>query len=336
VAAAPFRNMKTHVAFLAVSVLCLESAVLAGSAAAQVPAAPAEVSPAAPPGPPLPPAPPPPPPPTPVDTAPPTPVNAGAVPPAAPAPPVTPPASAPVPPAASAAAVAPVVPAAPPPPVARGLGAPRYRDAHHDRLLLAPTAETNPKGSFYATSYEIAFLQVGYSLSDTTQLSVTATPPLGEARVVPADISLKTVLLREPHVSVAAIGSASGIVGFEEFSGFLGRAGAVASFCPDAPECRFSFSMSTNMALIGPGSLLFSGAGVSFRAGRIVSIIAEVDSLIPLGEVVGEANGLLGGVGVRLSGRAWGVDIALMKAGKAGSEPSDVVPFVAATYRYVP
>lgn len=226
-----------------------------------------------------------------------------------------------------------------PPPVAdidRGLGRPRYRDAHHDRLLLAPTAETNPKGSFYATSYEIVLLQLGYSLSDTTQLSLTTTPPLGDAQVIPADISIKTVLLREPHVSVAAIASASGILGFEEFSGFLGRGGAVVSFCTDVPDCRLSFSMSSNIALIGPASLLFNGAGVSFRAGRIVSLIAELDSLIPLGEVVGEANGLLGGVGVRLSGRAWGVDMALMRAGKARADVSNVVPFLAVTYRYVP
>ncbi len=94
--------------------------------------------------------------------------------------------------------------------------------------------------------------------------------------------------------------------------------------------------MSTNIALLGPASLLFNGAGLNFRAGRLVSLIAELDTLIPLGEVAGEANGLLGGVGVRLSGRAWGVDLGLIKAGKAGAESSSVLPFLAATYRYVP
>jgi len=210
------------------------------------------------------------------------------------------------------------------------------RDAHNDRLFLAPTAETNPRGSFYATSYEIVLLQLGYAVSDTTQISLTLTPPLGEVGAVPGDISIKTVLLREPHVSVAAIASASGVVGFEEFSGFLGRAGGVATFCADAVECRLAFSMSTNIALIGPASLLFSGAGLSYRAGRIVSVIAELDTLIPLGEVTGEANGLLGVGGVRLSGRAWGVDLALMKAGKARSASSNLLPFLAVTYRYLP
>jgi hypothetical protein len=252
------------------------------------------------------------------------------------------PGSAPGPAPVSAPAPAPALAPAPAPapaPVAgidRGLGLPRLRDAHNDRLLFAPTAETNPRGSFYATSYEIVLLQLGYALTDSTQLSLTLTPPIGEEGVIPGDISIKTVLLREPHVSVAGLVSASGIIGFEEFSGFLGRVGGVASFCVSEPECPLTFSMSSNIALAGPASLVFSGAGLNFRAGRIVSIIAELDTLIPLGEVAGQANGLLGGAGVRLSGRAWGVDMALMKAGQARSAPSSVFPFLAVTYRYVP
>jgi hypothetical protein len=220
--------------------------------------------------------------------------------------------------------------------IQRGLGAPRVRDAHLDRLLIAPTAETHPRGSFHLTSYEIVILQFGYALTDDTQIAITGTPPLGDERVIPGDISIKTVLLRRPRVTLAAIGSASGILGFEEFSGFLGRAGAVATFCTESIECRLSLSMSSNVALAGPASVLFNGVGVNFRAGKIVFLIVELDTLIPLTELVGEANALVGGVGVRLSGRAWGVDLALLKGGKARSEPGPVVPFLAVTYRYVP
>lgn len=202
--------------------------------------------------------------------------------------------------------------------------------------MFAPTAETHPRGSFYATSYYIVLLQLGYAITDSTQISLTAVPPIGPERIVPGDISIKSTLLRTPHVSLAAIGSASGILGFEEFSGFLGRAGAVATFCAEERECRLSFSVGSNVALAGPASVLFNGAGVSYRAGRIVSLIAELDTILPLGEPVGEANGLLGGVAVRLSGRAWGVDLGLLKAGKARAEASELLPFLAASYRFVP
>jgi hypothetical protein len=331
--------MKAHPAFLAFSVLCLLSASTIPRASAQTPAASAEVDPPSPPA--LSVEPPPPilapttAPPTAVDTTLTTPVHTE---PPAPAPPsaTPPPATAPLPPtpvvtAASGRAKPPSPAVAP-----HGLGAPRLRDAHHDRLLIAPTAETNPSGSFYATSYEIFLLQIGYSLSDSTQISLTATPPLGDEGIVPGDISIKTVVLREPHVSVAAIASASGVVGFEEFSGFLGRAGGAVTLCADAHECPISISLGSSFALAGPASVWFNGVGVNWRVGRIVSLIAEVDTLLPLAEPVGEANGVLGGVGVRLSGRAWGVDLALMKAGKAGAEASNAIPFIAATYRYVP
>lgn len=217
-----------------------------------------------------------------------------------------------------------------------GLGEPRFRDAHVDRLFFAPTAETHPRGSFYATSYYIVIAQLGYAVTDDTQISITGTPPLGDEHVLPADLSVKTMLLRSPHVRLSAIGSASGLLGVEEFSGFLGRVGGVATFCVDARGCRLGFSMSSNVALAGPASVLFSGVGLNFRAGRIVSIIAELDTALPLAELVGEANGVLGGVGVRLSGRAWGVDLGLMTAGKAREEASGLFPFLAATYRYVP
>jgi hypothetical protein len=178
--------------------------------------------------------------------------------------------------------------------------------------------------------------QIGYAVSDSTQVSVTATPPLGEEAVIPGDVSIKTVVLREPHVSVAAIASASGIIGFDEFSGFLGRAGGAVTLCANAKACPFSVSLGSSVALAGPASVWFNGVGASWRVGRIVSLLAEVDTLLPLSEPVGEANGVLGGVGVRLSGRAWGVDLAMMTAGKARASSSGLVPFLAVTYRYVP
>ncbi|HKY38463.1 MAG TPA: hypothetical protein VJN18_21115 [Polyangiaceae bacterium] len=337
--------MKAHPAFLALTVLCLGNAALMRGAWAQTRDPPPEVPP---PAPPVPAAPPPPPAPTPVDTGPPTAVNAPPPDPPAPTPalPTPPPAPAAAPaldaaaPAAAPAAAAsatPVNPDIPLPPVPPAkLVTPRYRDAHHDRLLITPTAETNPKGSFYITSYEIILLQIGYAISDFTQVSITATPPLGPDAVVPGDISIKTVVLREPRVSVAAIASATGILGFEEFSGFLGRAGGAVTLCADPHECRLCFSLGTSLALAGPASIWFNGVGVNFRVSRLVSLIAELDTLLPLSEPVGEANGALGGVGVRLSGRAWGVDLALLKAGKARSSGSDLIPFIAGTYRYVP
>jgi len=321
-------QMKGHVSLLALSVLCPALGIGEANAWAQTPAPTAD--PSVPVGAPPLPAPPAaahadgPAPPTPVDSPPPTPVHTS---------PASVPVGSPSAPPAPVVAPAPAVASTPP---RVGLGEARFRDAHVDRLFFAPTAETHPQGSFYATSYYIVVAQLGYAVTDDTQISVTGMPPVGDEHVLPLDISVKTRLLRSPHVRLAAIGSASGLLGVEEFSGFLGRVGGVATFCVDARECRLGFSMSSNVALAGPASVLFSGVGLNFRAGRIVSIIAEVATALPLAEPVGEANGVVGGAGARLSGRAWGFDLGLMTAGKAHDESSGIFPFLAATYRYVP
>lgn len=205
-----------------------------------------------------------------------------------------------------------------------------------DRVLFSPTAETNPEGSFYGTSYEILLFQVGYSPSDDTQISVTGLPPLGEDPIVPLDISVKTVVLRRPSFSVAVLGSATGILGFEELSGFLGRAGAAVTLCDPPWLCRRSLSFSSNVLLVGPASIVFSGAGATVRVSDVVTVLFELNSVVPLGEAAGELHTVFGGAGVRLSRKQWGVDLGLLRGGTAGGNLTPFIPFLAATYRHVP
>src|SRR6185295_2268577 len=107
--------------------------------------------------------------------------------PPAPAPPLAPAAAAPpapppvVPPPAPPVVAAPVVlaaPAAAPAVASPSLRAPGEPSA--DRVVLAPTAYTHPAGTFFVSSYDVVFLQAGYALSDSTQVSVTVTPMIGE------------------------------------------------------------------------------------------------------------------------------------------------------------
>jgi hypothetical protein len=186
------------------------------------------------------------------------------------------------------------------------------------------------------TSYEIFLLQVGYAPTDSTQISMTGIPPLGENPIVPFDITVKTVLLRRPSVSIAALGSATGILGFEEVSGFLGRAGAAVTLCDPPGQCKRMLSLSSNIVLIGPASLVFSGAGATIRVSDIASVLLEVNSVTPLGEPAGPFHAVFGGAGVRLSRRSWGVDLGLLRGGSAGGGLTPFIPFLAATYRYVP
>jgi hypothetical protein len=206
----------------------------------------------------------------------------------------------------------------------------RYADAHVDRVLLVPTAETHPQGTFYFSSYEVVLLQAGYAVSDRTQITLTSMPPLPREQILPLDLSLKTVLVRAPAFRVAALGSVSGIAGLEEGAGLIGRVGGVVQLCLER-TCRSSVSVGTNVALAGPAIIAGTGAGVILRATRMLSILFEVDSVIPLGTAINQVNGLIAAPGIRLSGEHLGLDLAFAR--RLDVLDGVAIPFIAATYR---
>jgi hypothetical protein len=210
-----------------------------------------------------------------------------------------------------------------PPPEARA------PDPQGDRVVLLPTATTQPSGSFFVSNYELFIFQVGYAFTDNTQVSLTAVPVPRES-VTLLDVSLKTSLYRGGLVRAAALGSVSGIAGQEVGVGFVGRAGGVAQFCL-AGACDSSLSLSTNMVLIGT-VLMVNGAGGIFRMSEHVSFLAELATMIPVGKQGGQFNGGMVGGGVRLHYTHWGFDFTLLHVLETDSDAA-TVPFVAMTWR---
>lgn len=216
---------------------------------------------------------------------------------------------------------------------------PRYDDAHVDRVMLLPTAETHPEGTVYLSSYEIVVLQAGYAASDSVQITLTTVPPVFDGLIVPADVSLKVVLAREPRFRLAAIGSVSGIMGLEEGNFFIGRLGGVAQFCFER-RCDSSANMGITAVLAGPATVTATGLGFVWRLASWFSLLFEADTLVPLGPEIGRFNGVALGPGVRFFGKRWGIDLAAMTSIDVeigdDEEPPPVLPFVAFTYRFLP
>jgi hypothetical protein len=202
-------------------------------------------------------------------------------------------------------------------------------EPHADRVVLAPTAYTHPRGTFFVSSYDVVVLQAGYALTDRTQVSATITPPLGqpgEVRLALLDLTLKSAFVRQGLVRVAALGSVSGLATNDPDLLLAGRVGAVVQLC-FTPECHSSVSLSSNVLLLGPVLLMGNGAGAIIRAGRWVSFLAEVDTLIPLGREESTANGILAGGGLRLHGRRFALDLSLLGGKNAA------LPLLAVTWR---
>ena len=203
-------------------------------------------------------------------------------------------------------------------------------DASGDRVVLVPTAKTQPKGFFTFSSYDIVLLQAGYALTDSTQLTATFTPPLQGG--MPADLTLKTAFLRGPLVRVAAMASVSGLTGLGDAGFvFLGRGGAVADFC-FRTDCASSITVASNLTFAGAILFMWNGAGMIARVSPRLALLAEIDTMIPLGRVLGQVNGMLAWGGLRIPGRSWSFDAALGYSPKAG-ERSLVLPLVVLSYR---
>ena len=208
-------------------------------------------------------------------------------------------------------------------------------EPHADRVVLTPTAYTHPRGTFFVSNYDLVLLQVGYAPTDRTQVSFTATPPIGEedeARFAFLDLTLKSALVKDGPVRVAALGSMSGLAGDGIGLVMVGRAGAVVQLCLRA-QCTSSLAISSNLALLGPLMVLSNGVGAIFRVGRRVSILLEANTVIPIGREGGQINAFAVGGGVRLHWRRFAADLAIL--GGVGSTDG-VLPIVALTYRGLP
>jgi hypothetical protein len=204
-------------------------------------------------------------------------------------------------------------------------------DPQADRGVIAPTAYTHPKGTFYVSDYELAILQFGYAITDDTQLTVTGVPPVSAEQIFVVDLTLKTTLHRGGRVRVAALGSTSGIAAKELGVIGVGRVGGVVQLCL-AGDCASSLSLTSDVTLAG-FLVMLNGATAIYRLGRVTSLLGELDTLVPLGKDSGELNGALASGGLRFGWTNWGLDVALLHT-LGGTRVTR--PFLALTYRSVP
>lgn len=203
-------------------------------------------------------------------------------------------------------------------------------EPHGDRVVLMPTAKTQPKGLFTFSSYDVVLLQAGYAITNSTQVTLTFTPPV--AGGMPLDLTLKTAVFRGPFVRAAAMASATGLTGLGDVGFvFLGRAGGVVDFCLE-PQCVSSFTVASNVTFAGAVLFMWNGAGVIWRVGPKLALLAEADTMIPLGRDLGQVNGLMAWAGLRVPGRRWSFDAALGHSPRAGDRPL-TFPLLVLSYR---
>jgi hypothetical protein len=88
--------------------------------------------------------------------------------------------------------------------------------------------------------------------------------------------------------------------------------------------------MSSNVTLAG-AMLMVNGVSGIFRLGPTFSLVAELDTLVPLVRDAGELGGAMAGGGGRWHGTQWGLDLALMRVIGPGKP---TIPLLSLTYRW--
>lgn len=219
----------------------------------------------------------------------------------------------------------------------------RHADAHADRVILVPTAETHPAGSLFASSYEILVLSVGYAPTDRLQFSITGLTDLDNHFI---ELNLKTNLLRSRWVRIAAQSSIDSIGGNSQ-SEIFGRAGGTLQLCFEL-RCGTSLSLAGTLIVFDePNTVMPAGFGAGFtmRLGDDLSALLEYTALINAARDIGfvDLPVYLVAYGLRIAAHSnWALDIALMRRMQSDREIRtgttkvfDLlgVPFVAFTYR---
>jgi len=220
----------------------------------------------------------------------------------------------------------------------------RHTDAHADRVLIVPTAETQPGGTLFGTSYEIVLLSAGYALNDRLHAQVTGTTDFKNGFV---ELELKANLLRSRYLRLALQSSIDYLKGNDSTPLLFGRVGAVGQICFEL-ACRSSLSLAA-MAVVHdePDTILPVGLGAGFTA----RVSSDVSLLLEYSMLANAARDLplislpvyVAGYGVRISSHpSWALDVAFLRPMKGNTKirvgsPTlfDLmgIPLLAFTYR---
>jgi hypothetical protein len=200
----------------------------------------------------------------------------------------------------------------------------RAQDAHLDRVLLVPTAETHPEGTLFITVYELVLPSVGYALTDDVQASVFGFTDLKGGVI---ELRVKANVLRAGVVRVA-LGTSLDYLTSDpddlddpdaENDFLLGRADAMLQLCFDAP-CRSSLSTAITVAAPAQTELIFPvalGAGVTIQGTSLLTLLLEYGAIVNAAE---DFDLLplplhLVSYGVRFTwSRSWALDVALARS----------------------
>jgi len=225
---------------------------------------------------------------------------------------------------------------------------PRYSNAHVDRVVISPTAETHPQGTFFASLYDV-LPQVGYAFSQRLQASVTGLRGFERDSGYFFEGTLKANVLRTRALRVAALTSIDMIGGGDsEQSLLFGRVGATVQWCL-GEHCESSINVSAMAVVIDKADLVFPFGGAVGFIGHLdgsMKLLLEYGTLtslsdgLPIGDVL---PFVYAGYGIRFAYPNWAFDVTFIRSIDHGESESNAtrpdlfdllgLPLLCLTYR---
>ncbi len=249
------------------------------------------------------------------------------------------------PPPAPAPAPVPVatpyaVPVAPPP-AATDIDKGVYRDANIGRAWLSPTAMTPPKGTWTFADYELFFLGGSYAFTDKFQISANTMVPIDPDQPIILLSTAKLQIAKVDRLRVALHGSLNYLGestdSDDDVNFTSGTIGGVVSLCLDRDcDSLLNGYLAAGFGSESDGSVvpfILSGSLVK-KMSRRVKFVAEIDSVVVLGEVDDMDNVYLGWYGLRFTSKNIGVDVGFARP--FGDVDWDIFPlgFPVLTFTY--
>lgn len=211
-------------------------------------------------------------------------------------------------------------------------------DANAGRGWMAPTALTEPGGTWSISDYELFLISIGYAINDQVSISATTIPPLTTDFPLWLLFSAKAQVVKAGKVRAAVQGavtyfSLNDSTSNDSFT--AGELGGALTVCID-DECNSHVSgfLGAGFAHDTNSSVPFVGAATLVaRLGNHVKFVAEADTAFIAGKVNDVADGALLWYGLRFTSRNLGADLGFVRP-LGVSDSGLVLGFPVLTFSY--
>ncbi|MBN2856793.1 MAG: hypothetical protein JXN63_00175, partial [Candidatus Delongbacteria bacterium] len=153
----------------------------------------------------------------------------------------------------------------------------RYDDPNHNSLLFMPSAETNPKGTKYVSSYELLYMNLGFAPVENLHVSVGFIFPVVPEMLTngPLSLGLKYRTLSDPYKMNMSIMGSYTVIPSESDIGLITFGSAFNYYVNPSTTLNLYMGSLTTTMTSGAESAFSFGLGFTKRTSESSKIIIE-------------------------------------------------------------